>query len=95
MRSCAYAMTGYGFYNPFKPDPVFWNPERVDVLLYICQRFYNKRGDAKTPMSDFKYPAEVFHVIKEYKEVSNRSQSASKVDTDDFGKDFKEIFPKL
>ena len=95
MRSCAYAMTGYGFYNPFTPVPVFWNPERVDVLLYICQRFYNKRGDAKTPMSDFKYPAEVFHVIKEYKEVSNRSQSASKVDTDDFGKDFKEIFPKL
>lgn len=95
MRSCAYAMTGYGFYNPFKPDPVFWNPERVDVLLYICQRFYNKRGDAKTPMSDFKYPAKVFHVIKEYQGASNRSQSASKVDTDDFGKDFKEIFPEL
>lgn len=95
MRSCAYAMTGYGFNNPFEPVPVFWNPKKVDELFYICQRFYNKRGDAKTPMSNFKNPAEVFHVIKEYQEISNRSQSASKVDTDDFGKDFKEIFPEL
>lgn len=97
MRSCAYAMTGYGFNNPFKPVPVFWNRERekVNILLYICQKFYNKRGNAKTPMSEFKYPAEVFHVINEYQEASNRSQSASKVDTGDFGKDFKEIFPEL
>jgi hypothetical protein len=95
MRSCAYAMTGYGFNNPFEPVPVFWNPKKVDELFYICQRFYNKRGDAKTPMSNFKNPAEVFHVIKEYQEISNRSQSASRVDTDDFGKDFKEIFPEL
>jgi len=95
MRSCAYAMTGYGFNNPFKPVPVFWNREKVDILLYICQKFYNKRGNAKTPMSQFKTPAEVFHVIKEYQEASNRSQSASKVDTGDFGEDFKEIFPKL
>lgn len=95
MRSCAYAMTGYGFNNPFKPVPVFWNREKVDILLYICQKFYNKRGNAKTPMSQFKTPAEIFHVIKEYQEASNRSQSASKVDTGDFGEDFKEIFPKL
>ncbi len=95
MRSCAYAMTGYGFYNPFKPVPVFWNREKVDILLYICQKFYNKRGNTKTPMSKFKNPAEVFHVIKEYQEASNHSQSASKVDTSDFGKDFKAIFPEL
>jgi hypothetical protein len=95
MRSCAYAMTGYGFYNPFKPVPVFWNREKVDILLYICQKFYNKRGNTKTPISKFKNPAEVFHVIKEYQEASNHSQSASKVDTSDFGKDFKAIFPEL
>lgn len=95
MRSCAYAMTGFGFNNPFEPVPVFWNPKKVDELFYICQRFYNKRGDAKTPMSNFKNPAEVFHVLKEYQEAPNRSQSGSKVDTDDFGKDFKKIFPEL
>lgn len=93
MRSCACALTGRGFDNPFEPVSVQWNPQKVGILFFICQKLYNKRDNISN-MSKFKEPAELFNVIKEYKSFSNRSQSASKVNAS-FIADFNRIFPDL
>ena len=92
MKSCAFALTGIGF-KALEPKPVYWNPEKVDILLFVCQKFYNSGERSAT--TDFKTALEVFHVSENSQKLSNKSAEGSKVNDAYFGKDFNKIYPEL
>lgn len=89
MKSCTYAFTGRRFSKPFKPTDVHWKPDKFEILLYICKRFFKKEKNCSyIPAVD------VFHVREEYEKCDNPSSFADKVESTypDFHKEFKKIY---
>lgn len=92
MKSCAYAFTGIDFiaYRGFHVQPVFWNKEKVDILLFICTKFFKKGKKA-----DFVKAVKVFHVEDVYEAMQNPSKVADEFNRPKFLKEFQKIFGEL
>lgn len=90
MKSYAYAFTGIGFkaYRGFHVQPVFWNKEKVDVLLYICMKFYRKNEKTNAV---YETALKVFHVTAE----GNLNTRAKKIKGKPFDTKFTKIFSEL
>jgi hypothetical protein len=92
MKSCAYAFTGIDFkaYRGFHVQPVFWNKEKIDILLFICTKFFKKGKKA-----DFAHPMDIFNVKEEYQALQNPSKEAEEIDRPTFLRGFKKHFGEL
>lgn len=90
MQSCAYDFTGIGFKDPYEHVPVFWNKEKVAVLLFICTKFFKKGKKA-----DFAKPVKMFHVEDVYKAMQNPSAAAEGFNDPEFLMKFQKIFGEL
>lgn len=90
MQSCAYDFTGIGFRKPYEHVPVFWNKEKVDVLLFICTKFFKKSKNA-----DYVKAVRIFHVKEVYEDMQNPSKVAEDFNDPKFLKEFQEIFGEL
>ena len=85
MQLCAYAFTGIEFKHPFQPGFAKWRKEKVDILLFICTKFYKRNKESST---NFVKALEVFQVTAE----GNRNKRAESVIGTRFDVKFTEVF---
>lgn len=85
MQLCAYAFTGIEFKHPFQPGLAKWRQEKVDILLFICTKFYKRNKKSTT---NFVKALEVFQVTAE----GNRNKKAESVIGTRFDVKFTEAF---
>lgn len=85
MQLCAYAFTGIEFKHPFQPGFAKWRQEKVDILLFICTKFYKRNKKSTT---NFVKALEVFQVTAE----GNRNKRAESVIGTRFDVKFTEAF---
>lgn len=88
MQLCAYAFTGIGFKYPFQPGYAKWRQEKVDILLFICTKFFKKNNDFSV---NYDTALRAFQVTAE----GNRNARAKKIKNSRFDAEFSKLFPEL
>ena len=90
MQSCAYNFTGIEFQSPYEHVPVFWNKEKVDILLFVCTKFFKKGKKA-----DYLKAVKLFNVKEVYEDMQNPSKITKEFNRPKFLMEFHKIFGEL